>query len=317
MPHLTGGKSVSRAMDSNRRCDGILPAAQLSNVWSSQSSALALKSSRAKTGADYFLLFAAHMRSLSGVQQALRDGANVNATQECRTPIIIATEKNARQLVEFLADVEDVDLDCQNIFGNTPLMIALGHGFDEVRPRSDREFRSRSPTSPALPDSNSADKERRWSGRRQQPREDAPTRSSPASTISARPAANTAPPHGKLDNVQGIRTSERDRSTSATKRSRQFESSDCFGERPIYTCSVKKPNLPLLNILLDAGASSEYENETGLSLLSRAILNEDNFRIVKRLVLDGADVNHQDRFCKRTPLHMAAMINSSRTVKVQ
>ncbi|KAL0274975.1 UNVERIFIED_CONTAM: hypothetical protein PYX00_002980 [Menopon gallinae] len=99
------------------------------------------------------------------------------------------------------------------------------------------------------------------------------------------------------------------------KQKHKLDVADCFGERPIYTCSVKKPNIFLLNILLAAGACSEYENETGMSLLSRVILNEDNFGIVRRLVLGGADVNHQDRFCKRSPLHMAAIINSSRTAK--
>ena len=85
----------------------------------------------------------------------------------------------------------------------------------------------------------------------------------------------------------------------------------------MYTCSVKRPNIECLNLLLEAGAAPDYYHITGISLLSRAIFDSTDFEIIERLIESGADVNYRDFYSGKTPLHVAAAVNNLSIVKVR
>ena len=58
----------------------------------------------------------------------------------------------------------------------------------------------------------------------------------------------------------------------------------------------------------------DVSDEGGWTALHRATaFNQTD--VIKRLLLEGADVNRQTRFFKNTPLHMAAENNSTEAVR--
>ena len=96
----------------------------------------------------------------------------------------------------------------------------------------------------------------------------------------------------------------------------QYESPDIYGERPIYTAVVKKPDLQCLKILLEKGAKIDVINISGYPLISRAMLNFTYFSIIETLVEYGASVDSMDIYSGKTPLHIVAMINDLKMAKV-
>lgn len=88
-----------------------------------------------------------------------------------------------------------------------------------------------------------------------------------------------------------------------------------FGNVPlVYAIEGEKEELALL--LLDSGADVEAIDSNGVALLHVAAAT-DNARVVRELVLRGADVNRRS-YDDRTPLHFAAWgtnrINALRTL---
>lgn len=66
--------------------------------------------------------------------------------------------------------------------------------------------------------------------------------------------------------------------------------------------------------MLRDGVPVDVCNENGLTALIAAVINHRT-DVVKRLLLEGADVNRQDRF-KKVPLHITVRENNSELTRL-
>lgn len=63
---------------------------------------------------------------------AIERGADVNAVKDKLTPLLIATEYADMRLMIYFLRRKEVDINFQDHYGQTALMIAIRNGLDEV-----------------------------------------------------------------------------------------------------------------------------------------------------------------------------------------
>ncbi|KAK6626512.1 hypothetical protein RUM44_008985 [Polyplax serrata] len=81
---------------------------------------------------DLNLLSATYSRKLRKMMEAIENGANVNTIRDGQSPLLLATDIADERLVRFLLSVPNINLDIQNLYGLTPLAIAVKHCSDEI-----------------------------------------------------------------------------------------------------------------------------------------------------------------------------------------
>lgn len=74
---------------------------------------------------DIKLINCTYLRRFEDVQDAISSGANINTFRDRQTPLIIATEMQNVQLVEYFLSVPDININFQNSFGQTSLLLAV------------------------------------------------------------------------------------------------------------------------------------------------------------------------------------------------
>lgn len=87
--------------------------------------------------------------------------------------------------------------------------------------------------------------------------------------------------------------------------------SDCFDQTPLAMSILTVPDKRIVQILVEAGADTNFKSRTKLPLLTEAILTVNifhHFNVIQTLIEYGANINERDEIKLETPLHKAAMV---------